>query len=74
MVDLLLFYKANTKLKNFFGTSPHDAVHELNEIPPKIKNLILKRSGKRKKDPEEEDVLYKPKTKSPRKTRNSVKT
>lgn len=48
LVELLLTYNADTKIKNFFGTSAHDAMYEIDEIPPKIKNIILGRTLKRK--------------------------
>lgn len=48
MVELLLNYNADTKIKNFFGTSAHDAMYEIEEIPTKIKNLILGKTLKRK--------------------------
>lgn len=50
MVELLLFHDADTKLKNFFGTSPHDAMYELTDVPKKIKNLILRKSEKKKRE------------------------
>lgn len=43
MVKLLLRYKANTKIRNFFGTSTHDAIFELDHINPEIKSLIVGR-------------------------------
>lgn len=48
MVQLLLNYNADTKIKNFFGTSPHDAMYEVDEIPEQIKSAILGKSSKRK--------------------------
>lgn len=48
MVELLLNHNADTKVKNFFGTSAHDAMYEIDEIPSTIKNLILGRTLKRK--------------------------
>ncbi|CAG9861345.1 unnamed protein product [Phyllotreta striolata] len=48
MVELLLQFSACTKIKNFFGTSPHDAVYEIEDIPDTIKYLILKKTSKRK--------------------------
>ncbi|XP_018569985.1 uncharacterized protein LOC108909987 [Anoplophora glabripennis] len=48
MVQLLLNYNANTKIKNFFGTSPHDAMYEVDEIPENIKSAILGKTSKRK--------------------------
>ncbi|KAJ8930059.1 hypothetical protein NQ314_017188 [Rhamnusium bicolor] len=48
IVQLLLSYRADTKLKNFFGTSPHDAMYEIDEIPEPIKLMILGRAIKRK--------------------------
>lgn len=48
MVQLLLNYNADTKIKNFFGTSPHDAMYEVDEIPENIKSAILGKTSKRK--------------------------
>lgn len=48
MVQLLLSHNADTKIKNFFGTSAHDAMYEVEEIPTGIKNLILRKALKRK--------------------------
>lgn len=56
MVQLLLNYNADTKIKNFFGTSPHDAMYEVDEIPENIKSAILGKSCKRK-NMEEPKVL-----------------
>ncbi|KAJ8985213.1 hypothetical protein NQ317_018242 [Molorchus minor] len=47
MVLLLLSYGADTKVKNFFGTSPHDAMYEI-EISDDIRYAILGKSVKRK--------------------------
>lgn len=41
MVLLLLDYKADTKIRNFFGTTVHDAMFELDNIPKEIKYPIL---------------------------------
>lgn len=40
-------HKADTKIRNFFGTSPHDAMFEVDEIPMKIKYCILGRDHQR---------------------------
>ncbi|CAH1275261.1 unnamed protein product [Diabrotica balteata] len=48
MVEMLLQFNANTKLKNFFGTSPHDAMYELDGMPEAIKYMILGKNNKRK--------------------------
>ncbi|CAG9820518.1 unnamed protein product [Phaedon cochleariae] len=48
MVQMLLMYQAETKLKNFFGTSPHDAMYEIEDMPDQIKCLIWGKSNKRK--------------------------
>ncbi|KAJ8917354.1 hypothetical protein NQ315_002376 [Exocentrus adspersus] len=48
MVKLLLNNNADTKIKNFFGTSPHDAMYEVDDVPDCIKNAILGKSSKRK--------------------------
>nr|XP_023011614.1 uncharacterized protein LOC111501919 [Leptinotarsa decemlineata] len=48
MVQLLLRHHADTKLKNFFGTSPHDAMYEIDDIPDQIKSMILSKNNKRK--------------------------
>lgn len=45
---LLLNFNADTKIKNFFGTSAHDAMYEIEDILPQIKTLILSRASKRK--------------------------
>lgn len=55
MVKLLLKYNANTKIKNFFGTSPHDAMYEVEDMDETIRILILGRSMKRK-FPEDKSV------------------
>jgi hypothetical protein len=47
LVELLMQNKADTKLRNFFGTSPHDAMFELDEMPLKIKFCILGREHQR---------------------------
>lgn len=47
IVRLLLDHKADPKIKNFFGTSPHDAMYELEDMPDKIKNLIFGKTKKR---------------------------
>ncbi|GJQ75371.1 hypothetical protein Trydic_g23547 [Trypoxylus dichotomus] len=41
MVQLLLHYGADKKIKNFSGTSTHDAVFELEGISAGIKNMII---------------------------------
>ncbi|KAL3271116.1 hypothetical protein HHI36_021611 [Cryptolaemus montrouzieri] len=46
MVSLLLDYSADTKMRNFFGTSVHDAMFELDDIPKEIKYPILGRDLK----------------------------
>ncbi|KAK9874383.1 hypothetical protein WA026_002730 [Henosepilachna vigintioctopunctata] len=46
IVSLLLDYSADTKIRNFFGTSIHDAVFELDDIPNEIKYPILGRDIK----------------------------
>lgn len=48
MVELLLQFNACTKIKNFFGTSPHDAMYEIDDMPDAIKFIILGRTNKRK--------------------------
>lgn len=47
IVRFLLNNRADPKIKNFFGTSPHDAMYELDEIPFEIKNLIFGKTKKR---------------------------
>ncbi|CAH0548692.1 unnamed protein product [Brassicogethes aeneus] len=57
MVKLLLDNNANTKIKNFFGTSPHDAMFEMDEIPQEIRNLIwLSKKRKASKSAKSEDI------------------
>lgn len=46
MVEMLLQFNACTKVKNFFGTSPHDAMYEIEDMPEQIKFMIL---GKNKR-------------------------
>ncbi|XP_044763588.1 uncharacterized protein LOC123320356 [Coccinella septempunctata] len=46
MVLLLLDYGADTKIRNFFGTSVHDAMFELDDMPKEIKYPILGRDLK----------------------------
>ncbi|XP_045467066.1 uncharacterized protein LOC123675663 [Harmonia axyridis] len=46
MVSLLLDYGADTKIRNFFGTSVHDAMFELDDMPKEIKYPILGRDLK----------------------------
>ncbi|XP_057669089.1 uncharacterized protein LOC130901618 [Diorhabda carinulata] len=46
MVEMLLQFNACTKTKNFFGTSPHDAMYEIEDMPEQIKFMIL---GKNKR-------------------------
>lgn len=41
MVQLLLSHDADKKIKNFSGTSTHDAVFELEGISADIKNMII---------------------------------
>ncbi|KRT85283.1 Ankyrin repeat-containing protein [Oryctes borbonicus] len=41
MVQLLLHHRADKKIKNFSGTSTHDAVFELEGISADIKNMII---------------------------------
>ncbi|KAF2880147.1 hypothetical protein ILUMI_26010 [Ignelater luminosus] len=41
MVKRLLNNNAKTKVRNFFGTSPHDAMFELDSVDPVMKRLIL---------------------------------
>ncbi|XP_071057254.1 uncharacterized protein [Onthophagus taurus] len=41
MVKLFMRTGANTKIKNFFGTSTHEATFELESINPEIKTLII---------------------------------
>ncbi|KAG5900301.1 hypothetical protein JTB14_000827 [Gonioctena quinquepunctata] len=48
MVQLLLNHLADTRIKNFFGTSPHDAMYEIEDIPDQIKSMILGKNNKRK--------------------------
>lgn len=48
MVQLLLSHNADTKIKNFFGTSPHDAMYEIEDMSDAIKSAILGKTGKRK--------------------------
>lgn len=43
MVRLLMNYKAQPKIGNFLGTSPHDAMHDLDDIEPTIRELVLNR-------------------------------
>ncbi|XP_044260715.1 nuclear factor NF-kappa-B p105 subunit-like [Tribolium madens] len=55
LVELLIRHRADTKIRNFFGTSPHDAMFEVEEIPMKIKYCILGKDhqrfqGKKKSD------------------------
>ncbi|XP_066257832.1 uncharacterized protein [Euwallacea similis] len=47
IVKLLLDHHADPKVKNFFGTSPHDAMYELEDMPETIKGLIFGRTKKR---------------------------
>ncbi|XP_050314240.1 uncharacterized protein LOC126748810 [Anthonomus grandis grandis] len=47
IVSMLLDHKADPKIKNFFGTSPHDAMYELEDMSEKVKSLIFGRSKKR---------------------------
>ncbi|KAL1501431.1 hypothetical protein ABEB36_006751 [Hypothenemus hampei] len=47
IVRMLLDQGADPKIKNFFGTSPHDAMYELDDMTDMIKNLIFGRSKKR---------------------------
>lgn len=49
MVELLVQYKADTRIRNFFGTSPHDAMFEMEDIPAKIKSSIFGRENQRGK-------------------------
>nr|CAH7747740.1 unnamed protein product [Callosobruchus chinensis] len=50
LVELLMKYGADTKEKNFFGTSPHDAMFEI-EVSETMRKLILcKTSRKRMAD------------------------
>ncbi|KAG5900302.1 hypothetical protein JTB14_000828 [Gonioctena quinquepunctata] len=48
MVQLLLNHQADTRIRNFFGTSPHDAMYEIDDIPDEIKSMILGKNNKRK--------------------------
>ncbi|XP_060533366.1 uncharacterized protein LOC132706198 [Cylas formicarius] len=52
IVRLLLQNGADPKVKNFFGTSPHDAMYELDTIPTEIKNLIFSKTKKRSSEAE----------------------
>ncbi|RZC38261.1 Ankyrin repeat domain containing protein [Asbolus verrucosus] len=47
LVELLMEYKADTKIRNFFGTSAHDAMFEVEDMPLKIKFCILGRDHQR---------------------------
>ncbi|XP_063926962.1 B-cell lymphoma 3 protein homolog [Zophobas morio] len=47
LVELLMQHGADTKIRNFFGTSPHDAMFELDDMPLKIKFCILGRDHQR---------------------------
>ncbi|CAH1183408.1 unnamed protein product [Ceutorhynchus assimilis] len=52
LVKILLEARADPKIKNFFGTSPHDAMYELDDIDEGIKGLIFGKTKKRSHDAE----------------------